>query len=110
MPTSTIQLNPVEDQSTPRPWLVLLEVIVVTLLLPVLGLWRNPQDPFFLQSSFPWMVLAPLIISLRYGFAHGLGSAVVLNLLMYASFRRHHTAMMSFPGGLALGVLLVAML
>lgn len=101
--------SPVEDLPSPRPLLVLLEVGAVTLLLPALGLWQHPHDPFFLHAGFPWLVLAPLIISLRYGFAHGLGSAVALCLLLYGLARRGHPAVPSFPGGLALGLFLVAM-
>lgn len=100
----------VEDLPSPPPFLVLLEVAVVTLLLPALGLWRHPQDPFFLHAGFPWLVLAPLLIGLRYGFAHGLGSAVALNLLMYVCIGMGRAGVTTFPGSLALGLLLVAML
>jgi hypothetical protein len=100
----------VEDLSGPHPFLVFLEVVVVTLLLPGLGLWTHPQDPFFLHASFPWLVLAPLILSLRYGFASGLGSAAALSLLMYVLFRLGRPEIASFPGSLALGLLFIAML
>jgi hypothetical protein len=99
-----------EDLAIQRPWLVLLEVFVVTLLLPLLGLWRHPQDPFFLQASFPWLVLAPLLLGLRYGFIQGLGSATLLALLMYGALRAGYLGSVTFPGSLTLGLLLVGML
>ena len=77
---------------------------------PALGLWQNRQDPFFLHGGFPWLVLPPLITSLRYGFAHGLGSAATLCLVLLAFARRHHPAVPAFPGSLAIGLLLTAMI
>lgn len=99
-----------EDAPSPRPHLVLLEVAVVTLLLPALGFWQRPHDPFFLDGGFPWVVLAPLVLGLRYGFAQGLGSAVVLCLMMFACLRAGRLGTEHFPGGTALGLLLTAML
>jgi hypothetical protein len=111
----------IEEAPGPRPSVVLLEACLLTLLLPALGLWRHPDDPFFLHASFPWLVLAPLFIGLLYGFAHGLGSAVLLNLLMLAVFQLGrsgqlgrlgypgHLDGMELPTSLALGLVLTAM-
>ena len=52
-----------------RPVGVWLETTLVVLLVPALGLWLNPADPLFVRSAFPWAVLAPLLVGLRYGFA-----------------------------------------
>ena len=49
----------VEDLPSPHPALVVLEWAALTLLLPLLGLWYHRADPFFLQASFPWLMLAP---------------------------------------------------
>lgn len=100
----------VEDLVGPRPYLVFLEASIITLLLPGLGLWLRPQDPFFLHASFPWLVLAPLLLSLRYGFAQGLGCATVLSLLMLVCSRAGQLGVREFPIGLALGLILIAML
>lgn len=99
----------VEDLASPHPLLVLFEVSVVTALLPALGFYRHPQDPFFLRASFPWLVLAPLLCGLRYGFVHGVGSAVVLNLFIYGCYELK-LGVPAFPGSLALGMLLISML
>ena len=99
-----------DELASPRPLLALCEVAVLTCILPALGLWQNRQDPFFLHGGFPWLVLPPLITSLRYGFAHGLGSAATLCLVLLAFARRHHPAVPAFPGSLAIGLLLTAMI
>lgn len=100
----------VEELANPQPLAVFAEVLIVTLLLPAMGLWRHPQDPLFLQASFPWLLLAPLLLSLRYGFAQGLGSATALCLLMYAFLRTGRLGSEHYPGSISLGLLLVAML
>jgi hypothetical protein len=102
--------NILEEAPSPRPQLVLLEVAVVTLLLPAVGFWQRPHDPFFLQGGFPWVVLAPLVLGLRYGFAQGLGSAAALCLMMFACLRAGRLGVPEYPGSTALGLLLIAML
>lgn len=100
----------VEDLPAPPPFLMFLEVAIVTLLLPVLGMWRHAGDPFFLSAGFPWLMLGPLLLALRYGFAQGLGSAIVLCLLMYGFYRSGRLGVQQYPGSLALGLLLTGML
>ncbi len=100
----------VEDLPSPHPVLVILEGVAITLLLPLLGLWYHRDDPFFLQASFPWLALAPLLLGLRYGFALGLGSAASLSVLMYLMFRLGRPEVPAFPGSLVLGLLLTGML
>lgn len=112
MKCSTWCPPPQTPEEPPEPSLfpLLLEVTAVTLMLPALGLWQRPHDPFFLQSAFPWLLLAPLLLGLRYGFAQGLGSAGILGVLMYVFFRAGYPGVPSFPGSLALGLLLTATL
>ncbi|KAA3649724.1 MAG: hypothetical protein DWQ11_18205 [Proteobacteria bacterium] len=45
----------------------LAEALVVPLLLLALAWWVNPADPLFAWASFPWPVLGPVLIALRYG-------------------------------------------
>lgn len=100
----------VEDLPSPHPALVVLEWAAITLMLPLLGLWYHRADPFFLHASFPWLMLAPLLLGLRYGFASGLGSAAALSVLIYVAFRLGRPEVPHFPGSLALGLLLTGML
>src|SRR4051812_30637690 len=97
----------VENSATSRPFLVLLEVSAATLLLLVLGYCTHRPDPFFLYASFPWLELVPLLVGLRHGVAYGVGSALLLDFLFYG-FWRCHVAVPSFPVGLAIGLVLIA--
>ena len=48
------------------------EVLIISVLFMGLAwLWR-PADPLLTQSAFPWLWLAPVLLSLRYGVMPGL--------------------------------------
>lgn len=68
-----------ELQPSPPPrWLRLLEALVITLVLPVIGWLINPQDPLLLGSGLTWLLaIAPLLVGMRYGFAMGFSSALL---------------------------------
>lgn len=100
----------IEEAPAPRPILRFLEVAAMTLVLPAIGLWQRPQDPFYLHASYPWLSLAPLLVGLRYGFALGIGSGTALSLLLYVAYKTGHLGAASFPGDLVLGMLLAASL
>lgn len=59
------------------PWA---ETVVITALACALGWWSSPHDPLLLESPFPWLWFAPLMIALRYGVMPGLFSAMGLLL------------------------------
>lgn len=61
-----------------RPWIVLLEALLLPALALTLGWWLNPQDPLWVHADFHWAWLAPMIVALRYGPLTGLLSASVL--------------------------------
>lgn len=44
------------------------------------GLWLEPADPFGLHAQFPWLWLAPALLSMRYG--TGIGIIATLMLLV----------------------------
>lgn len=60
-----------------------LETLLITALAIGLGVWLTPQDPLQLNGDFPWPLLAPLLISVRYGFVRGLASACLLVLTFF---------------------------
>lgn len=64
-------------------WLQWVETLVLTLLVPLLGNLLNKQDPFFVQSAFPWLWFGPLLVALRYGIAPSLGSVSFLAMLWF---------------------------
>ena len=57
-----------------------------------LGLWLRPLDPLTLMGTFPWVLLAPIVLALRYGSLTGVfamlclvGAWFLLRLLGYYS-------------------------
>jgi hypothetical protein len=54
------------------------EAAAIPLIALALCWWANPQDPFFVNSQFPWLWLAPVLVSLRYGVFPGIGSSLIL--------------------------------
>ncbi|WP_248795831.1 PelD GGDEF domain-containing protein [Pseudomonas sp. MWU13-2105] len=55
-----------------------LETFLVTALVIGFGLWLTPEDPLQVHGGFPWSLLAPLLLGVRYGFVRGLISASLL--------------------------------
>lgn len=58
---------------TNHPWL---ETIVVAAAFYGVGSFVRPDDPLLTQAAFPWSIFAPILMGLRYGFAHGFVAAV----------------------------------
>lgn len=76
--------------SGPASWL---ETFLVTALVIGFGLWLTPQDPLQVRGEFPWSVLAPLLLGVRYGFVRGLISA---SLLVAAFFVLRQTGLSGY--------------
>lgn len=90
-----------------RPLAVIGEIIFLPLVAVVLGFILNPDDPLWIEASFPWSWFAPIILALRYGPLAGLGAAgmllsawLLLNVGHYDSFPK-----LAFLGGLILVML-----
>jgi hypothetical protein len=92
----------------PPPWLATLETAAVTVGTVLLGSWLRPGDPFFVRG-FSWSALAPLLMGLRYGFAHGFGSALGLILMLAVAWRRDMISLTDFPAQFAVGLLVTGM-
>lgn len=60
---------------SPGPWT---ESAIITAVACVLGWWASPEDPLLLNGNFPWLLLAPLLIALRYGVMLGIFSILGL--------------------------------
>jgi len=87
-----------------------LETILITLALPLFGYWMHEDDPFFLKHSFPWLLFAPLLPAMRYGFGHGFASAIILISLITLGWRFDILPLNNFPAGFILGLLMLTML
>ncbi len=63
-----------------RPLWHWLETVLLTLLAAALAYAASPEDPFFLQAQFSWVLFAPMLLALRYGVLAGLASMATLGL------------------------------
>ncbi|WP_417357049.1 PelD GGDEF domain-containing protein [Gallaecimonas pentaromativorans] len=87
-----------------------LEVLVFTALALAIPAWLRPSDPFWQHGDFAWPMLGPLLVALRYGFAKGLAS--VLLLVAGQLLLRRVDALVTaqdYPFGTMVGYALVAM-
>lgn len=86
-----------------------LESLVLTVALPVIGFGVSADDPFYLNCRFQWLILAPLLISLRYGFLFGMGSTSLL--ITSFTFGRYFNwvDIPFFPVEMVVGMLLITL-
>ncbi len=92
------------------PALAWLETLAITIALPLLGLWLWPEDALFVYADFPWLIMAPLLAGIRYGFVYGFTSALVLILGIAVAWRWQLLPIVHFPSEYSLGLLIVGML
>ncbi|NQD37310.1 protein PelD [Permianibacter sp. IMCC34836] len=86
-----------------------LETLVLTVAALALSAWSNPQDPLRVQSGFPWPLLGPVLAGLRYGFAAGFVSALLVLATLGISINRGWQPAAAFPLAWATGVVALAM-
>lgn len=95
-------------QSSPiQQWF---ETLAITLLFAGFGAWIRPGDPLYVEGSFPWPVLAPLLVGLRYGFFMALVSALLLLAVLGVLYRTGNASAESFPYVWSLGLLAVGLI
>ncbi|TAM09493.1 MAG: hypothetical protein EPN72_01410 [Nevskiaceae bacterium] len=94
----------------PSPVAAWVETVVGTLIVPAIGLLFHRSDFLFLQSQFSWLVFAPLLFGVRYGFAFGFTSGLMTVLLMLIEHAWTPAAAATFPYQYALCALLVGMI
>jgi len=86
-----------------------LEMLVMTTAVLAVGFYFNREDPFFLDSDFPWAVLAPVLIALRYGMAAGMSSMMLICILCLVMIRGGMLEH-DFPTVYMMGGILLAMI
>lgn len=97
------------DERVRAPLTAWIETALITLGAVGLGFWTRPTDPFFLESGFPWLLLAPALLSLRYGVPAGVGSA---GLIIASWFVARQVGVLAgdIPKTYFLGTLILAMI
>ncbi|WP_406665401.1 PelD GGDEF domain-containing protein [Gallaecimonas sp. GXIMD1310] len=87
------------------------EVIVFTALALALPAWLRPDDPFWHHGDFSWPMLGPLLVALRYGFAKGLASVLVLIAMQLLLVRTESLSTFEqYPFSTMIGYVLVTMI
>lgn len=107
---SLLRGTPLTNQIRVSSKVAWVETILITLIIPLFGYWINKDDPFFLKHSFPWILFAPLLPAMRYGFGHGFVSSIILISLITLGWRFGILPFNNFPGGFILGLLMISML
>ncbi|MCW5583757.1 MAG: DUF4118 domain-containing protein, partial [Gammaproteobacteria bacterium] len=70
------------------------ESIAITLIVLLLCYMSNPENPFYINTIFPWPWLAGIIIALQYGFGPGILSVLVIAV---AVAQHESVAVLSVP-------------
>jgi hypothetical protein len=99
-----------EKEGRRRYFTAEVETLIILLVFPAIGHWFNPADPLFVHSEFPWLIFAGLLPALRYGFAYGFASAMLLIALFGAATHWQVLGIHHFPVKYSIGLLLSAML
>ena len=86
------------------------ETMVISLLLPAMGYVIDPADPFYIDYRFPWLILAPVFCSLRYGFVSGITSSLVLIGMISSAYYLGLSQVRFFPNEMIVGLLLLTVI
>ncbi len=86
-----------------------LETLALTAIVLAIGYSVNAEDPFYLHHQFPWLIIAPLLIGLRYGFLFGMTSTSLFIALFTSGRYFNWVVVPDFPVEMVVGMLLVTM-
>lgn len=84
-----------------------LEATVITLAAILLGYLYSPTDPLLIDADFPWLLFAPLLVAVRYGFLPGVFS---VGLVLAGVFLNYWMLGTSIPTSYSVGMLLATFL
>lgn len=84
------------------------ETVLLTALAVGLGVYFVPEDPLQVYE-FPWPMLAPLLVGLRYGFVKALVSACLLVAAVLLLRESGLEAYQRMPGTWIIGMLVISM-
>ncbi len=86
------------------------ETLIVTAAAIAVSAWTDVVDPFRLHSGFPWPLIGPVLAGLRYGFAHGFVSALLVAAALGFAINQGWQGANSFPLAYAIGCVVIGML
>ena len=86
-----------------------IEILLISIIIPILGILINPSDIFFLDAPFPWIILPPLLIALRYGTVNGMISLflIAISILFYISLKGGNLS--QFPLHIVSGMIILSL-
>jgi hypothetical protein len=84
----------------------LVETLVISFLVVVMGWIVSPTDPLMIKEPFPWVWFGPVLVALRYGVLMGVLGSLILGInavvLVFASTHASDLPLSYFLGGLLL--------
>lgn len=87
-----------------------IEPIIISFLFPSIGYIIDYKDPFFINYQFPWLIFAPLLIALRYGFICGISCVSLLISMVTIAFFLGWPQVPFIPKEILIGMLLITMI
>jgi hypothetical protein len=57
-----------------------IEIVAITVLVPLGIYFFHPRDPFLLNAGFPWLVLLPLLMGAQHGLRGAVASSALLSI------------------------------
>lgn len=91
--------------------LISAETLIITLVIPAIGIILNQEDFLFLDSKFPWLLFPPMLLGGRHGFIFGLTSPlIILGLIILGCFSAIYGQNFEFPYYYALAIMLTGMI
>ncbi len=102
-------IDGLDVRTPPSPHAIWLETLILTVVAVGLSIASNSADPLRVQGGFPWPLIGPLLAGLRYGFAAGFASALLVLATLGVMVNRGWQPVNEFPLAWATGVVVVAM-
>ena len=87
-----------------------IEILILSICIPVLGIFISPDDVFFVNAGFPWIILPPLLVALRYGTINGMISLFLIaaGILFYLHLKGESLA--QFPLHIFAGMIILSLI
>ncbi len=87
-----------------------IEILLISIIIPVFGIFVNPSDIFFTEAGFPWIILPPLLIALRYGTMNGMISLFLIAALMLVYINLKGGDLTQFPLHVFSGMIILSLI